>query len=234
MNGILLLVPTPISPESAHAAFTAFDPAILLPVRHFIVEEIRAARRFLRKIHPDFPIDACKFTMLNEHTAGSEYPELVQPLEEGFDVALMSEAGLPCIADPGWQIVALAHQMKIQVKPLPGPSSIMQALMASGFIGQQFVFHGYLPVQPAQRVRALQMLEKDSLQRHFTQIFIEAPYRNQQMLKSILQTLHPETRLCVASGIMSDSESIISQSIDSWRLEPVTLSKQPAVFLIYR
>jgi len=203
-------------------------------VRHFIVEEIRAARRFLRKIHPDFPIDACKFTMLNEHTTGSEYPELIQPLEEGFDVALMSEAGLPCIADPGWQLVALAHQMQIRVLPLPGPSSIMQALMASGMIGQQFVFHGYLPVQPAQRAKALQQIEKDSMQRRFTQIFIETPYRNQAMLNTILQTLHPDTRLCVASGIMSDSESIVSQSIDSWRMKPVTLSKLPSVFLIYR
>lgn len=234
MKGILLLVPTPISPDSAHAAFTAFDPDILLPVRHFIVEEIRAARRFLRKIHPDFPIDACKFTMLNEHTTGSEYPELIQPLEEGFDVALMSEAGLPCIADPGWQLVALAHQLQIRVIPLPGPSSIMQALMASGFIGQQFVFHGYLPIQPAQRAKALQQIEKDSLQRRFTQIFIETPYRNQAMLNTILQTLHPDTRLCVASGIMSDSESIVSQSIDSWRMKPVTLSKLPSVFLIYK
>ena len=234
MKGTLILVPTPIAPDSPEASFTAFDPDILLPIRYFIVEEIRSARRFLRKLHPDFPIDACQFTMLNEHTHTSDYPEMLHSLEEGHDTVLMSEAGLPCVADPGWQIVVLAHQSNIIVKPLPGPSSIMQALMASGFIGQQFVFHGYLPVAPAQRAKALQMIERDTVQRHFTQIFIETPYRNQQMLNTLIKTLHPDTRLCVASGLMSDTEYIRSQTIAEWSMSKASLSKNPAVFLIYR
>jgi len=233
LKGILYLIPTPIAPDSADASFTAFDPAILLPLRHFIVEEIKTARRFLRKLYPDFPIDSCQFTLLNEHTVKADYPDLLQPAFDGFNMVLMSEAGLPCVADPGWQIVALAHEAGINVKPMPGPSSLMQALMASGFIGQQFVFHGYLPVIPAQRVNMLKQIEKDALNKHYTQIFIETPYRNQQMLNSIINALRPDTMLCIASGIQTEQESIVVQTVADWKMNDVRLLKTPSVFLIY-
>lgn len=233
MKGVLYLIPTPIAPESPDAVFTAFNPTLLQPIRHFVIEEIKSARRFLRKLFPDFPIDACQFTLLNEHTSKSEYADMLQPLLDGHNMGLMSEAGLPCVADPGWQIVALAHERGITVKPLAGPSSLMQGLMASGFIGQQFVFHGYLPVIPAQRVNMLKQIEKDALFRHYTQIFIETPYRNQQMLNSMVNTLRPDTWLCVASGIHTEQEFIKVLTIADWKATEVHLPKTPSVFLIY-
>lgn len=232
-KGTLILLPTPIAAEADDAAFAGFDPAIIHPVRYFIVEEIRSARRFLRKIIPGFPIDESHFDLLNEHTPETEYQGMLLPLLEGHNVVLMSEAGMPCIADPGWQVVALAHQSGIRVKPLPGPSSIMQALMASGFTGQQFVFHGYLPVMPDQRAKALIQLEKDATLRGFTQIFIETPYRNQQMLNTMLRILRAETLICVATGLMTDDESITVQTVAKWRSSHLTLPKAPAVFLVY-
>lgn len=234
MRGTLLLIPTPIAPECSDATRLAFDPDILAPIRFFVVEEARASRRFLRKVFPVFPIDECNFSILNEHTPQHEIPEMLQPLLNGMNVALMSEAGLPCVADPGWQLVSLAHQAGIRVKPLPGPSSIMLALMASGFSGQQFVFHGYLPVIPDQRAKTLLNLEKDALIRNYTQIFIETPYRNQHMLTSLIRVLNPATQLTVALGLMSEMESVVSKPVSEWKRDSITLPKIPAVFLISR
>lgn len=234
MTGILILVPTPIAPESDDAARVGFDPERIVHVRHFIVEEARTARRFLRKLFPGFPIDSCQFSILNEHTPPGELPSMITPLLEGNDMVLMSEAGLPCVADPGWQVVALAHQASIKVRPLPGPSSLMQALMASGFTGQQFVFHGYLPVIPSQRAKSLLQIEKEATLHPYTHIFIETPYRNQQMLTTLIRILRPDTNLSVALGLMTTDETIISKPIISWKTDTPTLSKVPAVFLLSR
>ncbi len=200
---------------------------------HFIAEDRRSARRFLRKAGYKTDFATTWMGELNEHTPAEEYPNLIKPLEEGKDVGLLSEAGVPCLADPGAEIVKIAQQKNIKVVPLIGPSSILLALMASGFNGQNFAFHGYLPRKQKEREAMLKILEKNCYQTHQTQIFIETPYRNLQMLESILKRCHPETLLCVGCDLTLPSESIRTMSIRQWAKEPLPYHKRPAVFLLY-
>lgn len=232
-HGRLILIPSPLSADFGTAHIPDANFRYIYPLRHFIVEEIRNARRFLRKAIQDFPIDDCQFYNLNEHTNIQDIPEMMQALLKGFDMGLISGAGLPCVADPGQSAVAYAHLQGIEVIPLTGPSSIMLSLMASGFNGQNFVFHGYLPQEKNLRELKLKEIEKASGQHNQTQIFIEAPYRNRQMLESILSSCNPLTRLCVALDLHSESQWIHSTQVKSWKHISKDLHKKPAVFLLY-
>ena len=199
----------------------------------FIVENEKTARQFLSMIKPNTPIRGLNLLTLNEHTAEKELPMLLAPLLSGRDVGLISDAGCPGIADPGADLVRLAHRKGIRVVPLVGPSSILLALMASGMNGQHFTFLGYLPVEKNERIQKIREIEKRSQQHQETQIFVEAPYRNQHMLQDIVDTCHADTKLCVAANISLEGELIISKSIADWKKSPLPdLHRQPTVFLL--
>ena len=197
-----------------------------------MVEELRTARRFLSRYGLRGHIDELDFHILNEHTTPAEVEALL-PLFDGQDVGLMSEAGLPAVADPGAALVALCHRHGIEVVPLVGPSSMILAVMASGLNGQSFAFHGYLPIDPAERAKRLKQLEIRAQQERQTQLFIETPYRNQKLFETLCQTLRPQTRICVAAGITTEDEWIRTHSVAEWKRQQLPdLSKTPAIFLI--
>ncbi len=200
-------------------------------LRYFIVEDIRSARRFLRQIDKEFPIDETVFYILNEHTPESEIAYFLEPVFKGHNMGVMSEAGLPCIADPGAKIVALAHRKNITVSPLSGPSSIILALISSGFNGQNFSFNGYLPVKPEGRISKLRELEKKSKE-GYTQIFMETPYRNDKMLESIISTCSADSKLCIAADITLPSESIITKKISEWKKNIPILKNKLVIFIL--
>jgi 16S rRNA (cytidine1402-2'-O)-methyltransferase len=200
-------------------------------LRFFIVEDIRSARRFLRLIDKGFPIDDTVFYELNEHTDESDIVHYLDPVLNGSDIGIISEAGLPGIADPGARIIALAHRKKITVIPLSGPSSIFLALISSGLNGQNFTFNGYLPVKPAERSAKLRELERKARE-GFTQIFMETPYRNQKMLESITSTCSNETMLCIATDITLPTESIRTMKISEWKRDLPIIKDKLVVFVM--
>lgn len=200
-------------------------------LRFFIVEDIRSARRFLRLIDKQFPIDDTVFYELNEHTVESEIEQYLEPVQRGSDIGILSEAGLPGIADPGAMIIALAHRKRITVTPLSGPSSIILALISSGLNGQNFTFNGYLPVKPAERSSRLRELEKKAGE-GFAQIFMETPYRNQKMMESIVTTCRNDTLLCIAADITLPGESIRTMKISEWKRELPLLNDKLVVFVM--
>ena len=229
--GRLFLIPTPLGEN---------DPAEVLPqqvldracsLRCFVVEELRTARRCLSRYGLRGHIDELEFHVLNEHTTPAEV-EAMLPLFEGQDVGLMSEAGLPAVADPGAALVALCHRHGIGVVPLVGPSSLMLALMASGLNGQSFAFRGYIPAKTDERRAAIKELEKQSRALNQSQILIETPYRNDALLADLLQGLSPATRLCVAADMTLSTESVISKNVAEWRKTPLSIGKRPCVFII--
>jgi 16S rRNA (cytidine1402-2'-O)-methyltransferase len=211
-------------------------PSVVLPVltetRHFIVENLRTARRFMKQVNSEINIDECTFYEINKRTKHAEIPSFLNPVSEGFDVAVISEAGCPGVADPGAEVVKIAHQKGIQVVPLVGPSSILLALMASGFNGQEFVFKGYLPVKPAERTKEIAVLEKRVNTQGQTQIFIETPYRNNQLIADLLKTCAPDTLLCIAANLTGENEMVATKTIKQWKTALPNLHKQPAIFLI--
>ncbi len=234
MKGTLYLIPSLLGDTPAARAIPPENTERLSTIRHFIVEEVRTARRFLRACIPDFPIDASSFLVYNEHTAGEDLSFYLEPLEKGSDAGLLSEAGIPCVADPGAAIVRAAHERGIRVRPLPGPSSLLLALAASGFNGQHFLFHGYLPVDRDGRTRKIRELEKAIYALDQTQIFIETPYRNQALFRSLLSACRDGTRLCIAEGLTTDEESVRVNSIAAWKRGDPGPGRRPAVFLLYR
>jgi len=200
-------------------------------LRYFIVEDIRSARRFLRLIDKGFPIDDTVFMVLNEHTGDSDIADYLDPALTGADIGIMSEAGLPGIADPGAKIIALAHRKNIRVIPLSGPSSIILALISSGFNGQNFAFNGYLPVRPAEKIARIRELEKKSHE-GYAQIFMETPYRNQKMFEAVVSTCSNDTQLCIAADITLPSEFIRSMKISEWKKNIPSLNDKLVVFVI--
>jgi 16S rRNA (cytidine1402-2'-O)-methyltransferase len=200
-------------------------------LRFFIVEDIRSARRFLRLIDKEFPINDTVFFELNEHTPVTDIEQYLDPVMNGSDIGIMSEAGLPGIADPGARIISLAHKKKITVTPLSGPSSIILALISSGLNGQNFTFHGYLPIKPDERSVKLRELEKNA-DKGYAQIFMETPYRSQKMLQSITGTCRNDTMLCIASDITLPSESIRTMKISEWKIDFPDLNNKLVVFVI--
>ena len=231
MSGIIYLIPVALGGENFREVIPETALAITRQLRYFIVEDIRSARRFLRLIDREFPIDDTQFFLLNEHINDSGIESYLDPVLKGHDAGIMSEAGLPCIADPGAKIVALAHRRNIVIKPLSGPSSIILALIASGFNGQNFTFHGYLPVKPEERKSRLRELEKKTKE-GYAQIFMETPYRNQHMFETIINSCNPEVRLCIAADITLPSESILTKRISEWKRIKTELKDRMVIFIL--
>ncbi|MBS3774523.1 MAG: SAM-dependent methyltransferase [Bacteroidales bacterium] len=233
MKGKLYLIPTTLGDDGVDAVIPAEVKNIISRLDIFIVENIRSARRYIRKVDAEKSIDGLTFFVLNKHTDKGQFPEFLAPLKKGRDVGLITEAGVPGIADPGEDIVRMAHKQEIRVVPLVGPSSVTLALMGSGLNGQHFAFNGYLPIQSNERIKKLKMLEKRSQQENHTQIFMETPYRNNQLLKDILEHCRDRTLLCIASNITLENEKIQTKTIKEWRKAVPDLNKQPAIFLLH-
>ncbi|RMD72782.1 MAG: SAM-dependent methyltransferase [Bacteroidetes bacterium] len=234
MRPALYLIPTPLGEQAIHT-IPAYVIRHLHALRHFVAERARTARRFIKATDPPFAIAELHIEELNEHTPPDAIGRLLAPVRQGHPLGLLSEAGCPAVADPGALLVRQAHEEGIEVVPLVGPSSLLLALMASGFNGQQFTFHGYLPRKKDQLVRVLRRLEQE-VQRHgHTQLFIEAPYRNVALFETMLQTLSPATALCIACDLTLETEWIRTRAVAQWQASPPPdLHKRPAVFLIGR
>jgi 16S rRNA (cytidine1402-2'-O)-methyltransferase len=231
MKGKLYLIPSFIGSENSEEIFPEINKKIISEIKYFIVEEERSARRFLKKMVPEIVINNLQFSVLNEHTKPIEIADYLDPCDK-YSVGLISEAGVPCVADPGSQIVKLAHEKNIDVVPLIGPSSLLLALMASGFNGQNFAFNGYLPVQRNERTRMLKIYEKRSFSENQTQLFIETPYRNMQLLEDILKTCEPGTFLSIACDLTLPTQFIKTQNIREWKIKLPDIHKRPAIFCL--
>lgn len=233
MTGTLYLIPVPLGPSAPKESLTPGVLATIRPLGHFVVEQAKTARAFLKAAGTDKPLQELELKELNEHTKSDALSDLLAPLRAGLDVGLLSEAGCPAVADPGANLVALAQQENIRVVPLIGPSSLLLALMASGLNGQRFAFQGYLPAKEAERTKALRDLESESRKRSQTQIFIETPYRNRAMLDAILATCQPGTRLTVATDLTQPGETIRTQTVQHWKKQtPPDIERRPTVFLL--
>ena len=230
----LYLIPVQLSECDLSQVLPAANLALVREIKHFVVENVRSARRFLKKCSRDIDIDTLTFYELNEHTAPEAVASYLAPLEQGMPVGIISEAGCPAIADPGADLVAVAQRRGLRVKPLVGPSSILMSLMASGFNGQSFAFVGYLPIDAASRTRRLKEMEQRIMRDDQTQIFIETPYRNNSLLSDLLRHLPSSLRLCIASDITGASESIVTHTIKEWKAINPTLEKMPTIFLLYK
>ena len=231
--GTLYLLPSPLHAEADPQSLPALLAPLALQLTHWVVESERSARRFLRTLNPGCPIDTLHFSLLNEHTRPDEVPRMLQPARTGENIGLLSDAGCPAIADPGAWLVAEAHKHGVPVHPVAGPSSIILTLMGSGMDGQKFSMHGYLPVEASARVRALKGLEEESRrQGGATQLFIETPYRNRQMLAAIEVSLRGGTRLCIGADLGSPHPYLITRSLEDWKGKWPDLHKIPAVFAL--
>ena len=231
-KGKLYLIPTPLGDNEPAEVLPASVIERACSLRVFVVEEIRTARRFLSKYGLRGHIAELEFHELNEHSSAADVEALGALFDRGEDVGLLSEAGLPAVADPGAELVALCHRRGVEVVPLVGPSSLMLALMASGLNGQSFAFCGYVPAKPEERRNALKAMEKQSAAARRSQIIIETPYRNDALLADMLQTLSPRTRLCIAADITLPTQFIRTDSIAGWRSQVPVIGKRPCVFII--
>ena len=234
MKGILYLVPNTLGNSDTSLTIPEGIKGRVNDISLFIVENLRNARRYLKNLNRDINIDSLTFFELNEHTAVEEIPAFLDRVEKGMDAAIISEAGVPGVADPGAAVVRVAHEKGIRVIPLTGPSSILLALMASGLNGQSFCFHGYLPVKRPERVKKIREIEQVAIRKGETQMFIEAPYRNDALLADILETCHPSTLLCIAADITLETEFIFTRSTGVWKNKKPALHKRPVLFLIGR
>ncbi|MDE7152913.1 MAG: SAM-dependent methyltransferase [Muribaculaceae bacterium] len=228
----LYLFPVPLADGALTDVLPERNLHLIKQLRYFIVENVRSARRFLRKCSRDIDIDSITFFTLNEQTPPAEIPPMLLPMEQGNSIGVISEAGCPAIADPGADVVAIAQRKGYDVVPLVGPSSILMSLMGSGFNGQSFAFNGYLPIEKSARAQKLRDLEKRSARENQTQIFIETPYRNNKMIADIVAALSPQTLLCVAADITGERQSIITRSVREWSKISYSYDKIPAIFLI--
>ena len=234
VNPVLYLIPVLLGDTSVDQVIPTYNKSIVSELKFYIVENIRTARRFLKKCDPDIDIDSLTFFELNKHTNIKDVSGFLDPMKSGEDMGVMSEAGCPGVADPGADVVAIAQQKGYKVVPLVGPSSMLMAIMASGFNGQSFAFHGYLPIDSNERANKLKQLESRSYNENQTQLFIETPFRNQKLAEDILQHCKPQTQLCIATNISCDDEQIVTKSIKAWKGKLPDLHKKPTVFLIYR
>ncbi len=233
--GTLYLIPTVLSDSAPlENVLPSGNAAVVVRLKHFIVENVRTARRFLKRVDREIDIDSLTFYELNQHTDAMQIGAFVQPLQQGFDMGVISEAGCPAVADPGADVVAVAQKMGARVVPMVGPSSILMSLMASGFNGQSFAFNGYLPIEKNERTQALRRLEQRIYAENQTQIFIETPYRNQQMVEELCRTLRPQTKLCIARDITGDGESIRTRTLAEWKKSLPEIGKVPCIFLIFK
>lgn len=232
--GKLYLIPTDLGKNPVWEVLPNSIKKIIECTDHYIVENEKTARRFIKEVHPEKSQPSLQLKILNKYTEASEKANFLDACKEGKSMGLLSEAGCPAVADPGSDIVRLAHQHGIQVVPLVGPSSIIMALMGSGMNGQSFSFNGYLPIDKNDRKTELKRLEKLSFDQNQSQLFIETPYRNNKMLEDLCSTLHPQTRLCVACDLTLPSEYIKTFPMVDWKQVKVDLHKRPAIFIIHR
>ncbi|MEI8115741.1 MAG: SAM-dependent methyltransferase [Bacteroidia bacterium] len=228
----LFLIPTTLGDTSIERVLPPDLMQIISSIPVFIVENLRTARRFLKKVNPAIVIDDLTFFELNQHTDKNEISRFLEPNRHGFDIGIISEAGCPGIADPGAEVVKIAHIRNIQVVPLVGPSSILLALMASGMSGQNFAFNGYLPIRNPEKSLQIKLLEKRMITEGQTQIFIETPYRNVQLLDELLKNCDPATMLCIAVDITLYTEFILSKPVSYWKTNIPDIQKRPAIFMI--
>lgn len=231
----LYLIPVTLGDTPLDKVLPAYNREVILSLRHFIVEEVRTARRFLKAVERSIDIDSLTFSPMGKHSDAALYSRYLEPLRRGESIGVISEAGCPAVADPGADIVAIAAREGFRVVPLVGPSSILLAVMASGFNGQSFAFHGYLPIDGGARSKRLKQLEARSAAEHQTQLFIETPYRNARIIADILAACQPTTRLCIAAGLTTEQEYVRTLTIREWKQTRLPdLAKIPAIFAIYR
>ncbi len=233
-KGCLYLIPSGLGENAGKSIFPDFNKEIINSLDEFIVEDERTARRFLKSIGYLKPFDLIKYNILNKHTSVNEFSSFISSAKQGKSIGLLSEAGCPCVADPGADIVRLAHENNIKVIPLIGPSSIILGLMASGFNGQNFAFIGYLPIDKKERVQRIKQIESDIHRKNQTQIFIETPYRNKAVFEDIVGNCMDNTFLCIAVDLTLETELIISKSIKNWKKINPDINKKPVVFLLYK
>lgn len=229
--GTLYLIPNVIAEATQQSVIPDQVIEVLKSLRFFLAEDVRTARRYFSGLKIFDSIESLHFTVLDKETVLSDLPFIMKPLLEGYDLGIVSESGCPGIADPGAIAVHFAHQHKIKVVPLVGPSSILLALMSSGLNGQQFAFHGYLPIEAKEASVKIKELEKESLLKNQTQIFIETPFRNNSLLTNLIKSLKPSTILCIAIDLTSPQEQIVSKSVREWANESIQLAKVNTVFL---
>jgi 16S rRNA (cytidine1402-2'-O)-methyltransferase len=234
MVASLFLIPVTLGDTEHRRSLPDHNRDIILGIRHLVVEDVRTARRFLKKVEPLINIESFTFYTLNKHTPASEAASYLSPLEAGEDVGVISEAGCPAIADPGADVVAMAHKKGFAVVPLVGPSSILLSLMASGFNGQNFAFNGYLPINADERTTAIKRMENRVYTEDQTQLLIETPYRNNRLAEELIRTCRYSTMLCIASDITCPGESIRTLPVKEWAGKTPDLNRRPAIFLIYK
>ena len=234
MEAALYLLPVTLGDTSIEKVLPSYNKEIISGIRYFIVEDVRSARRFLKKVDREIDIDALTFYPLNKHTSPDDISGYLQPLVGGASMGVISEAGCPAVADPGADVVAIAPRKKLKVVPLVGPSSIILSVMASGFNGQSFAFHGYLPIDASERTNTIKKLEGRIYSEHQTQLFIETPYRNNKLAEELIRTCRPSTKLCIASNITCEDEYIHTRPVKEWAGKVPDLSKKPTIFLIYK
>lgn len=237
MTPALYLIPCTMGDTPNNHVLPDYNSEVVKEIRHFIVESRKSAVRFLISTDKDFPIDDCTFTELSEHTdQKADLSRILDPLlKNKLPMGVISDAGCPCIGDPGARAVELAQKKGAKVVPLVGPNSMIMALMSSGFNGQNFAFNGYLPVKNGERESKIKQLENKVYKESQTQLFIEAPYRNDKMLEALLKTLRLETKLCIAAGLTTDQEFAVTKSVSDWKkTKKPEINKIPAIFLIYK
>ncbi|CDA75299.1 tetrapyrrole methylase [Bacteroides sp. CAG:530] len=234
METALYLLPVTLGDTAIEKVLPSYNKEIILGIKYFIVEDVRSARRFLKKVDRDINIDELSFYPLNKHTSPEDISGYLKPLIDGNSMGVISEAGCPAVADPGADVVAIAQRKNLKVVPLVGPSSIILSVMGSGFNGQSFAFHGYLPIEPDERQKRLKELEQRIYSEHQTQLFIETPYRNNKMMEDILKACRPQTKLCIAANITCEGEYIKTRTVKEWKGKLPDLTKVPCIFLIYK
>ena len=232
--GKLYLIPTTLGEMNPEDVMPQTIKRSIDFIDDYIVENDKTARKFIKSIAPNKKQAELRLSLLNKHTESSDYQKMMQPLLEGRNVGLMSEAGCPGVADPGAVIVKLAHEKGIQVVPLVGPSSILLAIMASGMNGQSFTFNGYLPIDASEKKNTLKQLERLSFEKNQSQLFIETPYRNNKIFEDMLATLQPNTHICVACDITLPTEFIKTRTVNDWKKNKVDLHKRPCIFIIHK
>jgi 16S rRNA (cytidine1402-2'-O)-methyltransferase len=234
LKGKLYLIPTTLGESNTEEVLPQLVKKVIETVDHYIVENEKTARKSIRAVFPEKVQSSLLLSTLNKHTDISEHNEMLQPCLKGINIGLMSEAGCPGVADPGAAIVKLAHEKGIQVVPLVGPSSILLAMMASGMNGQSFAFNGYLPIDKSEKKSALKNFEKLSQDKNQSQLFIETPYRNNKLMEDLLQTLHPNTHLCIAADITLPTEYIKTFRVSEWKRVKVDLHNRPTIFILHK
>jgi 16S rRNA (cytidine1402-2'-O)-methyltransferase len=232
--GTLYLIPVPLADDASAKSFTPYLNRTVNGIREYIVENEKTARRFLKEAGLTIPQSELIIHDYGKHNRNTDQNQFIESLLKGQDVGLMSEAGCPGIADPGSDIVALAHMKGVKVVPLVGPSSILLALMASGFNGQSFTFHGYLPIDKGARAKRIRDLENTAERFSQTQIFIETPFRNNQLLEEVLRTCNSQTRLCIGCNLTAADEMVRTLTIGEWKKQVPDLHKKPAIFLLFK